>query len=75
MLVAYTHSLWAKLGLSELRLGLETCGLRLHGRELLCHLGHQAILLLLREAPISSSLGLLELLILLLLLLLHLEFL
>ena len=76
LLVTDTHTLLAELGLSELGLGLEACWLWLHGGELLLHLrhlGHQAILLLLllREATITSRLSLLELLILLL----HLEFL
>lgn len=77
LLVANTHTLLAKLGLSELRLGLEARWLWLHGRELLLHLRHLwhqsvLLLLLLREAStITSRLSLLELLVLLL----HLEFL
>ena len=40
LLVADAHTLLAELRLSELRLRLETCGLWLHGRKLLRHLGH-----------------------------------
>jgi hypothetical protein len=75
LLVADAHTLLTELRLSELGLRLETCGLWLHGRELLLHLGHlghQAILLLLWEATrVTGRLGLLELLVLLT----HLEFL
>jgi hypothetical protein len=70
LLVAYTHSLRAELGLSELGLRLETGRLGLHVLLWhLRHLGDHAILL--REAAVSSRLRLLHLLILLL----HLEFL
>jgi hypothetical protein len=70
LLVACAHSLLAELGLSELRLGLETCGLGLHVLLWhLRHLGDHAVLL--GEAAVASGLRLLHLLILLL----HLEFL
>jgi len=75
LLVADAHALLTELRLAELGLRLETCGLWLHGGELLWHLRHlrhHTVRLLLREATrITGRLRLLVLLILLL----HLKFL